>query len=175
MYSTRYAVVEPRVWSHMVYERITSNSTGAHEKCHRPALALPRLGMVGLGGQTLGESSSRPDPRRQRSLRLDPSRLYENEAPDRSAGEVHLPSVNSRECTLVPIWSHTDHQVRADDPQRHVSADHEAETAHHLDLVDAPFAGKCFADPVGERLVIGHTLPTLLARREATMGARNNR
>src|SRR6266849_751876 len=131
--------------------------------------------MAGLGGQTPGESSSRPDPGRQRSLRRDPSRLYENEASHRSAGEVHLPSVNSRECTLVPIWPHSDHQVCADDPQCHVSADHEAETAHHLDLVDSLLASKRLADPAGKRLVIGHALPILLARREATKAARNNR
>src|SRR5712691_3827454 len=155
--------------------RIKSNPTGAHKRWHRRALPLARLRMAGLGGQTLGESSSRPDPRRQRSLRLDPSRLYENEASHRSPGEVHLPSVNSRECTLVPIWPHSDHQLCADDPKCHVSADHEAETAHHLDLVDSLLASKRLADPVGKRLVIGHVLPILLARREATKAARNNR
>ena len=43
---------------------------------------------------------------------------------------------------LVSIWPYTNHQLLADDPQRNVSADHEAETAHHLDLVDRPFRGQ---------------------------------
>jgi hypothetical protein len=35
----------------------------------------------------------------------------------------------------VSIRPNPDHQFLADDPQRHVSLDHEAEAAHHLSVL----------------------------------------
>jgi len=99
-----------------------------------------RRAVLGDGVAASGADSSRTrQPARPTTLAIALSwsrTALRTRSPYRSAGEVHLPRVRSPERSLISIRPHTNHQLLANDPQRHMSADHEAETAHHLDLVD---------------------------------------
>ena len=74
----------------------------------------------------------------------------------RPAGGVELVRTGQRDGLVVTLLSPRDHQLVTDHPHRHVAPDHKADAAEHLPLDESRVIAQPFADPIGQRMVIGH-------------------